>query len=110
MADNTTFTATGSADSGTTGTSFGKVVYDSTAITAADIAFAIDRGYDARRRNPRTGGPRLGEHLVRSGRLKEEDLRKALRTQKRTGKMLGEVLVDLNFMTRSELEEELKKL
>lgn len=36
MADNTTFTATGSADSGTTGTSFGKVVYDSTAITAAD--------------------------------------------------------------------------
>lgn len=78
--------------------------------SSADISFAIDRGYTAGRQSPRTSGPRLGEHLVRSGRLKDEDLRKALRTQKRTGKMLGEVLVELNLMTRPELDEELKKL
>jgi adsorption protein B len=78
--------------------------------STADITFAVERGYSATRSSPRTAGPRLGEHLVRSGRLKEEDLRKALRTQKRTGKMLGEVLVELSLMTRSEVEEELKQL
>ncbi len=77
--------------------------------SSADIDFAIERGYGAERR-PRTTSPRLGEHLLRSGRLKEDDLRKALRTQKRTGKMLGEVLMELNLMTRLEVEEELKKL
>jgi adsorption protein B len=78
--------------------------------SSADINFAIERAYRTTPRSPRTQGPRLGEHLVRSGRLKEDDLRKALRTQKRSGKMLGEVLVELNLMTRAEVEQELQKL
>ena len=79
--------------------------------SAADLKFAIERAYAADRRPaPRTGVPRLGDQLVRSGRLSEDDLRKAVRTQKRTGKKLGEVLVELGLLSNEELELELKKV
>ena len=53
--------------------------------------------------------PRLGEFLVSRNLLSEQQLQKALRFQKEqaaqsTGKMLGETLVELNFITRSDLE------
>ena len=78
--------------------------------SSADMDFALKRAYGAVSAPARNGGARLGEHLVRSGRLTEDDLRKALRTQKRSGKKLGEVLADLDLMTREEVEQELAKL
>lgn len=53
--------------------------------------------------------PRLGEFLVSRNLLTEQQLQKALRFQKEqaaqsTGKMLGETLVELGFINRSDLE------
>ncbi|MEM7681369.1 MAG: ATPase, T2SS/T4P/T4SS family [Planctomycetota bacterium] len=43
---------------------------------------------------PKSAAPRLGDLLVEQGLVTEEHVRDALSTQKRTGKMLGEALVD----------------
>jgi len=42
---------------------------------------------------------RLGELLIREGRLTDEQLQQALARQKQTGRRLGTVLQDLNFVT-----------
>lgn len=61
--------------------------------TSYDINYAIDRAYSedflkvAR-------GRRLGELMVKDGIITEEQLRTALRRQKRTGESLGEILLD----------------
>jgi len=53
--------------------------------------------------------PRLGEHLVQTGRITETDLKKALAYQKKKqdeGKrcLLGEALMDLDLLTRQEID------
>ena len=51
---------------------------------------------------------RLGEILVDSGRLTNEDIEKALAMQKGTNKRLGEVLIDENFISESDMIEALR--
>ncbi len=41
----------------------------------------------------------LGDTLLQDGRLTQEQLEKALTEQKRTGRLLGDILVDLGFVT-----------
>ncbi|MGB9804926.1 GspE/PulE family protein [Desulfofundulus sp.] len=43
--------------------------------------------------------PRLGEFLVRRGLVGEEQVRNALHVQKKTGKKLGEILVELGYLS-----------
>ncbi len=51
--------------------------------------------------------PRLGDTLVASGVITEEQLQKALNDQKRTGMKLGEVLIQSKLITESKLIETL---
>ena len=46
---------------------------------------------------------RIGDILVRSGVITQEQLEKALERQRKTGKRLGSVLVELGFITEEEL-------
>ncbi|HLB02876.1 MAG TPA: type II secretion system protein GspE, partial [Nitrospiria bacterium] len=50
---------------------------------------------------------RLGDFLVENGLLEAQDLKKALEEQRRSGKKLGEVLVDLNLVTEGQLVQTL---
>ncbi len=47
--------------------------------------------------------PRIGEVLVRQGDLTPDQLELALQTQKKTGKLLGKVLLDEDFLTEEQL-------
>ncbi|MEN8151321.1 MAG: DUF4388 domain-containing protein, partial [Planctomycetota bacterium] len=49
-------------------------------------------------------GFRLGRYLVGTGRVTEEDLRTALEEQRRTGDLLGKVLVDLELCSTEDVE------
>ncbi len=58
---------------------------------------------------PETLVPRLGEHLVQNGLIREEDLQKALAYQKQkqmSGEicLLGEALMNLNLLSRRQLD------
>jgi len=57
------------------------------------------------------GHGRLGESLVREGKLDRESLREALKVQERMGKArpLGEVLVELGYVAPEDVEDALKK-
>jgi len=57
------------------------------------------------------GSGRLGESLVQEGKLDRDSLRQALKVQERLGKArpLGEVLVELGYVSAEEVEEALKK-
>ena len=46
---------------------------------------------------------RLGDILVQSGYISEEDLGSALKEQKKLGKKLGEILVEKEFVTEEDL-------
>ena len=46
---------------------------------------------------------KLGDILVQSGYISEEDLGNALKEQKRLGKKLGEILVEKEFVTEEDL-------
>jgi type IV pilus assembly protein PilB len=48
-------------------------------------------------------GYRLGEALIASGQISEEDLNRALSQQKQTGEKLGESLVNLGILSQSTL-------
>ncbi len=50
---------------------------------------------------------RLGEFLVENGLLEPQDLKKALEEQRRTGKKLGEALVNLKIVTETQLVQTL---
>ena len=50
---------------------------------------------------------RLGDFLVENGLLEAQDLKKALEEQRRSGKKLGEVLVDFNLVTEGQLVQTL---
>ena len=52
---------------------------------------------------------KLGDILVESGLLSEEDLSRALEVQKGSSKRLGEVLIDEKFISESDLVSALKK-
>ena len=52
---------------------------------------------------------RLGDLLVSSGAITEEQLMQALEEQKQTKKKLGEILVDLNFITDIDIAEALHR-
>jgi type IV pilus assembly protein PilB len=52
---------------------------------------------------------RIGEALVEEGILTEDQLKAALREQKRTGKLLGEMLVEQNVISQSSLVRTLSK-
>ena len=54
---------------------------------------------------------RLGETLLQNRRLKREQLRRALEEQARLGRIkpLGEILVDLGYVTQSDVDEALNK-
>jgi type IV pilus assembly protein PilB len=51
------------------------------------------------------GAGRLGERLISKGLITEDQLSVALHEKKLTGKMLGQVLVDLSFISESNLSE-----
>jgi len=68
-----------------------------------DLQFVIHRAY-ARRVS---GRPLLGELLVAAGVITEDDLRRALKAQKASGRKLGEVLQDLNLVTPEVIQEHL---
>ncbi|WP_457633977.1 ATPase, T2SS/T4P/T4SS family [Oceanithermus desulfurans] len=57
------------------------------------------------------GSGRLGESLVQDGKLDRDSLRQALKVQERLGKArpLGEVLVELGYVSAEDVEEALKK-
>ncbi|MFP4351450.1 MAG: glycosyltransferase [Puniceicoccaceae bacterium] len=67
-----------------------------------DLDFAIDRAYSAPPANPRPIPGRLGERLVRMGRLTREELIEALRIQKRSREKLGRILVGMGKATEAE--------
>ena len=54
---------------------------------------------------------RLGEQLVQTNKLKREQLREALDQQAKLGKVkpLGEILVDLGFISQNEIDDALNK-
>ncbi len=74
-------------------------------VCAADLDFAIARAY-APGFAPVPAPLRLGQRLVRKGRLSDSDLQQALRRQKRTRQRLGDILVEMNLIGREELERE----
>jgi adsorption protein B len=76
----------------------------------ADIDFAIARGYEAPSPPPPPVSQRLGERLVREGRISPDQLATALRRQKRTNQRLGETLVWMNLITTEELQDVLRRL
>jgi len=52
-------------------------------------------------------GDRLGQQLLKAGRLTPEDLHAGATRQKRTNQKLGEVLVEMKFLSAEELQGEL---
>ncbi len=70
-----------------------------------DIDFAIDRAYAENRPAPNPKSERLGERLVRMGRLTRNELTEALRIQKRTREKLGRILIGMGKATESEIDE-----
>ncbi|MBX2835090.1 MAG: Flp pilus assembly complex ATPase component TadA [Micavibrio sp.] len=52
---------------------------------------------------------RMGDHMVTMGLITENQLNVGLQEKKITGRMLGEILVDLGFITQEELTEFLAK-
>lgn len=69
-----------------------------------DMEFALKRAYEGIGRRAQGGGERLGEHLVKTGRITPADLVKAVRSQKRTGERLGDILVKLGLVSREEID------
>jgi type IV pilus assembly protein PilB len=49
------------------------------------------------------GGNSLGDALVKNGVLAEADLKEALAEQKRTGRLLGRILVERNFVSKKDI-------
>ncbi len=71
--------------------------------SAADLQFALARGYAQQRIIAAAPGARLGERLVQAGKLTPDQLREALRRQKRANRPLGAVLAEMNLITADEV-------
>lgn len=70
-----------------------------------DLEFAIDNAYSERTFKVPPVKERLGERLIRMGRLTRDELIEALRIQKRTRQQLGRILIGMGKATESEIEE-----
>lgn len=75
---------------------------------APDLVFAIDKGYGAAQRLGPVRVNRLGNRLLKNGRVTEKDLHEALRRQKRGNRRLGEILVEMGVLTEEVLAAELQ--
>lgn len=53
--------------------------------------------------------PRIGEILLRQGAVSEDELTIGLLTQHGTGKLLGEVLVGMDYVSPQELDSALQQ-
>lgn len=76
--------------------------------TGADIQFAIERGYSMQG-VALLPHARLGERLLREGKLTAETLTEVLRRQKRSRQRLGDILVEMNLLTPEQLETHLQQ-
>ncbi len=77
--------------------------------TGADIDFAILRGYAG----PASGMPlqdRLGPRLLREGLISPEELKEALRRQKRSNQRLGDIIIEMDLLTREQIEHPLREI
>jgi bacteriophage N4 adsorption protein B len=77
--------------------------------SSADIRFAIVCAYDAWDASAASMSDLFLQRLQKEGRITADDLRWALRQQKRTHQTLGEVLRDMGLLTQEELNRELRK-
>lgn len=75
---------------------------------SVDLHFALYCGYRA----ASPGHPpeeRVGARLLRAGKITADQLKEALRRQKRTGDRIGEILVGMKVVHHEEVENELAK-
>jgi len=77
--------------------------------TAADIDFALERGYGSLASVSEPAN-RIGQRLLRKGVLTHESLTEALRRQKRSNERLGDILVSMKLLTTAQLEQHLKEI
>jgi adsorption protein B len=73
-----------------------------------DLQYALHCGYQ----NHREGSPlsdRLGARLLKAGAITAAQLKEALRRQKRSGRKLGDLLVELKAVTVADIEQELAR-
>ena len=61
---------------------------------------AIDSQRHKSDREPPRRVPRLGQVLVRSGYVSDEDINRALAAQAKSGKLIGEILVEQGAVSR----------
>jgi adsorption protein B len=75
--------------------------------STADMEYALDRAYvhSAPSKSP---GERLGEQLVRAGKITRDELQEVLREQKRSRDRIGSILVGMGKTTPAEIEEVLE--
>ena len=52
---------------------------------------------------------RLGPRLVQQGVITEDQLKSALRKQKRTNQQLGEILIEMDLLTQEKLNKHLEE-
>ncbi len=71
--------------------------------SGADIDFAIHRSYGENAAVPPPMASRLGRRLLQESIITPENLVEALRRQKRSGKRLGEILIEMNVLTQHQL-------
>lgn len=74
-----------------------------------DIEFARQRTYVDGLSAPPPAS-RLGAKLVKNGTISEDDIRESLRKQKRTGKRLGDILVEMGCATETQVDDIFKAL
>lgn len=77
----------------------------------SDIAFATQRGYGRSELLDETNvhGSLLGQRLLQAGLVDEEQLKEALRQQRRSYRRLGEVLVEEKLLTAEQLHEAVER-
>jgi adsorption protein B len=79
------------------------------ACATVDLEYALSHAYQTDHKVPRSPDERLGERLVRVGLITPEQLRDAIRSQKRAYSPLGEILITSRVVQRDQLEEALRQ-
>lgn len=74
-----------------------------------DMGYALRNGYADNTLVPRSPDDRLGRKLVVAGAITSEELRDAVRSQKRSDEPLGKILVAAGAISSERLAEELAK-
>jgi hypothetical protein len=70
---------------------------------------AIDSQRHKSDSEPPRRAPRLGQVLVRSGYVSDEDINRALAAQAKSGKLLGEILIEQRAVSRPILRRALEE-